>query len=58
MSAAAITHVRRPLLRRHGVVKASFTPAIGMGDVPTDSADIPLKPGDTMLFFSDGVRGH
>ena len=51
------SHPHPILLRGHGVVQVNFTTCLptGMGDVPTDSADIPLEPGDTMLFFSDGV---
>ncbi|HVF73643.1 MAG TPA: PP2C family protein-serine/threonine phosphatase [Acidimicrobiales bacterium] len=49
----------RPLLLRDasviGELEAETCLPIGLGDVPAEVAETQLEPGDTVLFFTDGV---
>lgn len=49
----------RPLLLRDASVISELSGEtclpIGLGDVPTEIAEVVLEPGDVVLFFSDGV---
>lgn len=50
-------HPRPMVLRGTTVIDVATEPCMpfGLGDVPSSISDLALEPGDTVLFFTDGV---